>query len=175
MAKYWLTLSSGCHSRRNQRHKMIISYIPFRVHWSCDLANNSYIYKYCRSILGFLYVLTKPRHPPPVLPVVDPHLHVLPAEHAGVLVHHAGQALERLGADLDTLLLEHAEDLLQVDVEAVEEGPLGREVLDDEGGASAVYVGGEGVPPLPRLQLTERQDLGHQEGFAVFGEAVDLG
>ena len=68
------------------------------------------------------------------------------------------------------------EDLVQVDIEAVEERSLWAQVLDDQGGTGVVDVGGEAVAALPRLgRVTERQDLGGKVGLAVLRQTEHLG
>ena len=69
---------------------------------------------------------------------------------------------------LYTLFLEHTDDLFEVNVEGVKEGPLGRQVLDNQRGTGLVDVGGERVPALPRLaRVAERQNFGHQENLMI--------
>ena len=60
--------------------------------------------------------------------IVDPPLHVVSGEHPRVLLNHQGHAFQRLGPHLDRLLRQHIEDLLEVEVKAVEKRSLCREV-----------------------------------------------
>ena len=62
-------------------------------------------------------------------------------------------------AYLYTGLLEYAEDLLQVDVEAVEEGSLGGQVLDDQRRARLVDVRRQGTG--------QQRELFHHQDFKI--------